>query len=310
MKLLLNYYLLLIVVATTLVSCENLNVSVINQGTVVGDNVGNSSTSEVDQHAGDRILSPEEIKRAKAGHKRGIEEVIKTQASLGLIDASFDIDWESEITRGEFLDKFPKLDPVHRDLITILHLVYKKVPAFKLFQCARNLKEQRRNMERGVTTTIKGSRHLQRPVQACDLRSARKAKPFVNGKKDIYDVEYLGYFQGLAEGFSLALSGYPCGAFASSVRRVMRWKTIRDLFHIEVNPKKGCEDGYKTEFNKFSLLYNDGPGFVLIYSEFEHTIIASYPMLIGVEDFEFGLLPYLQGPAFLIHRRQVLFEVV
>lgn len=250
-KLLRYNYLLLIVVATMLVSCENLNFSLVNQGTVVGDNVGNTSTSEVDLHAGDRILSPEEIKRAKKGYDKAMLEILKPEASLGLIDGAFDIEWEVDITRGEFLGKFKKLDPVHRDLVTILYLVYKRVPHFKLFQCARDLEQQKRNVAKGVSQTM-DSRHLRIPTQACDLRSTRKGKPFVNGKKDIYDVEYLGYFQGLAEAFGIVLSNYPCEVFASDVRRVMRWKTIRDLFHIEINAKRRCKDGYKTKYNTFS----------------------------------------------------------
>ena len=141
MKLLQYNYLLLIVVATTLVSCENVNWNLVNQGAVVGDAVGNTSTADVDQYAGDRILSPEEIKRAKKGYDRAMLEILKPQASLGLIDGAFKIQWESDITRGEYHKKFEKhLDPVHRDLITLLHLMYRKAPEFRLFQCARATK--------------------------------------------------------------------------------------------------------------------------------------------------------------------------
>lgn len=251
MKLLQYNYLLLIVVATLLVSCENVNWNLVNQGAVVGDAVGNTSTSEVDQYAGDRILSPEEIKRAKKGYDRAMLEILKPEASSNLIDGAFDIEWEKDITLGEFRKKFEKhLDPVHRDLVIILHLVYKKVPHFKFFQCARDIEQQKRNVAKGVSQTMK-SKHLTRPVEACDLRSTRKAKPWVNGKKDVYDVEYLGYFQGLAEGFGMALSNFPCEVYASKVRRVMRWVTIRDLFHHEAVSRKECKNGYKTKYSKF-----------------------------------------------------------
>ena len=209
-----------------------------------------------DRYAGDRILSPEEIKRAKKGYDRAMLEILKPQASLGLIDGAFKIQWESDITRGEYHKKFEKhLDPVHRDLITLLHLMYRKAPEFRLFQCARDLEQQKRNVAKGVSQTMR-SKHLTVPTTACDIRSARKAKPFVNGKKDIYDVEFLGYMQGLAEGFGMGMSLFPCEAFASIVRRVMMWKTLRDLFHIELwKPKPECKDGYKTKFNKFSFFF-------------------------------------------------------
>ena len=241
------YFLILF----ALLGCENLNFSLVNQGTVVGDNVGNKSDAEVHQEAGDRPLTKEEIERATKGYQRGRDEILNPQASLGLIDGAFNIQWESDITRGEFFKKFPKLNPVHRDLVTLLHLMYKKAPEFKLFQCARDLEQQKRNVARGVSQTMK-SKHLMIPTQACDIRSARKAKPRVNDKVDIYDVEFLGYMQGLAEGFGMGMSLFPCEAFASIVRRVMRWKTIRDLFHIELwKPKPECADGYRTKFNKF-----------------------------------------------------------
>ena len=243
-----NCYLLILFV---LMGCENLNFSLINQGVVgSGDNSGNISDAEVHQEAGDRRLTPEEIKRAKRGYQRGRDEILNPQASLGLIAGAFNIQWESDITRGEFFKKFPKLEPAHRDLVTILHLVYKKVPEFKIFQCARSVKQQKRNVAKGVSQTMR-SKHLTNPVQACDLRSTRKAKPWVNGKKDVDDVEYLGYFQGLAEGFGMALSNFPCEVYASKVRRVMRWRTLRDLYHSESNPRKECENGYKAKYNKF-----------------------------------------------------------
>ena len=181
------YCFLLIVLST---GCENLNFSLVNQGSITGDNVGNTSTTDINQEAGDRPLTPEEVKRAKQGYEKGKSEILNSQASLGLIDGAFNIEWESDISRREFLAKFPNLEPAHRDLVTILHLVYKKVPEFKIFQCARDLEQQRRNVAKGVSQTMK-SKHLTAPTQACDLRSTRKAKPWINGKADVYDVEYL-----------------------------------------------------------------------------------------------------------------------
>ncbi len=226
----------------------NLQGNLSNQGTIgSGTTAGNTQTITVTQE--NRELTKEEIKRAKTGYQKGKDAVLKRQASIRA--AVKNIAFESNISREDFLKKFPKLKPAHRDLITILHLDYKRVPDFRMFDVARNLEQQKLNYKRGVSTTVKGSRHLAYPTQAADIRSTRKAKPFVNGKKDIYDVELLGYIQGTSEAFDMLLSGLPCELYASKVRRVMRWKTIRDLFHIEVNPRRECKAGYREAFNRF-----------------------------------------------------------
>ena len=223
-----------------------------NQGVIgAGDNRDNTMEMDIEQHVGDRELTKEEVERAKKGYERGKRDALKLQASLAEIRGAFKTEWESNISRKDFKKKHPKLDPVHRDLITIAHLIWRKVPEFKFFQCARDLEQQKRNIAKGVSQTMK-SRHLRLPTQACDVRSTRKAKPFVNGKRDIYDVEYLGYFQAWGESFGMVLENYPCRVFASKVRRVMRWKTIRDLFHWEINPRRECQDGYGTKYNEFS----------------------------------------------------------
>lgn len=235
-----------------LISCENMNFNLTNTGTIgQGDTKGNVSTVTVTQE--NRELTKEEIKRAKKGYEAGKRDFLKYQASIDVLESAVKVEYESDISRADYLKKFKVLgeSSAHRDLITILHLSYRKVTDFNIFEVDRSLKAQKANVKKGVSTTVKGSRHLARPTQAADIRSTRKAKPFVNGKKDIYDVEMLGYIQATAEGFGMVLSNYPCEVFASKVRRVFRWKTIRDLFHIEVNPRRECKAGYRESFNAF-----------------------------------------------------------
>ena len=222
-------------------SCGSI-FNITNTGVVgKGDNTGN--TSEITQEFLDIKLTAEQVKIAKDAFQRGKDAVLKSQATLSFIDSQVKLPYESNISRSEFKKKFPELvkERAHRDLVTILHLVYKMYPKFKIVDVARSKAQQRRNVAKGVSQTM-NSRHLTDPVQAADVNSTRHYFPDRKGEN--VDAETLGYTLGLTDGIGLVLAQYPCEYFASIVERVFLWKTIRDLFHRQVDPRPGCKENY------------------------------------------------------------------
>ena len=79
------------------------------------------------------------------------------------------------------------------------------------------------------------SKHLRNPAEAADLVTVRR------GKKDFKDIDQTAGYQGSAVAIGHFLKDAPCDVFGSTVRDVLIWKTVRDLYHIEILPKKDCK---------------------------------------------------------------------
>ena len=236
-----------------LISCSikeaNFQVTNTNTGSMFGgDSIANDADVQARQEiSGDTLLTPEQVKAAKEGFRRGRDAALKAQASLNFIDGQLDLPYESDISRAEYKGKFPIFvnQRAHRDLVTAQYITYRMFPKFKprAGGLARSKKRQREHLAAGRSTTM-NSRHLSDPVQGVDVVSTRGYFPDKRGEN--VDAEAHGYMLGFQDALSLMLEQYPCEYFASTIRRVFRWKTIRDLFHREVNPRPECKENYHT----------------------------------------------------------------
>ena len=236
-------------------SCENLNFSLVNQGTIVGDNTGNTSTATNEQELmdaeGAKILTPEEKETARKGFERGkslAKEInLQSMLSMGSIHyvAANKRDWKGygdQLDFLDFLEKHPKIKDAHEDLQFLLWKLWSISPTWVVTECTRNPDRQRKLVRQGKSWT-QNSRHLLRPAQACDLVTVRK------GRKDFQDIDMLGFYLGITQGLADMLKDAPCGLFGSTVENTIFW-TKRDLYHHQNNLRPECSG--KTTFRLFN----------------------------------------------------------
>ena len=252
MKLLLKYYLLLFIV----VGCTNtgpVNVAgwnLFNRDSTITNDI---EVDQVNVHTEmNRPLTPEEVKQVKKGVEDGlklVEELMeKRQSFMGArlhYTAAGKRDWpgweDPNLSRTQFLERHPKMKDGHKDLITLMHEIWKIHPTFIVTDTLRNPERQKKLVAQGFSQTQK-SKHLRVPAEAADVVGKRK------GKIDWKDIPIFGTYQGIALGLAKFLEQQPCHIFGSRVRRVIDWKSFQDLPHHEILPRAECR-------NKVTLMY-------------------------------------------------------
>ena len=257
---------ILLFVSTGCASNWNLaNLSLFNTNSTIKNQ--NEVEQEAMDAAGATILSVEEKKRAKKIYDEWYEkaktidlEVLLSRDDLHYVAAG-KRDWPGwgspNISFIDYIEENPKAKEATDDLRFLLWQIYKVHPTFVLNECSRSNARQAKVRKKGLSQLGPGkSKHNQIPAQACDVVSIRK-----NNKKDFRDVDALAAYQGIAVGLSVTLNTMPCEVFGSKVTRVIDWKTIRDLYHIEAVPRPECKGlviirpQVKLKFNKVAAVY-------------------------------------------------------
>ena len=211
---------------------------------------------DADQRAmyieGARELTPEEKRRAKIEFDKHYEmaknvDVNRLRSEYNRFNRSmvYEVaagrrDWrgwgDPSITLPDYIVQNPLVEEATKDGQFLLWQMYKLHPTFVLNECARGEARQAWLKDQGKSWVAAGkSKHNQVPSQACDIVSVRKT-----GKKDFKDTDALAAYQGIAVGLGEVLSTMPCEVFGSKVTRVIDWKTVRDLYHIEFVPRPEC----------------------------------------------------------------------
>ena len=240
-------YLLLIL--PILLGCNlkeiNLQGNLSNQGTIgSGTTSGNTQTITVDMEqmdiAGDRLLTKEEIKKAKSAYERGLRDAKQEGTMYGGARIHYVAIRPANLSTNEMLEKFPKMKKAHPDLQYYVTRLYNAHPYFVVGEVQRSKARQKKLVAKGVSWT-NNSRHLRTPSLAADLIPKR-------GKRvDYNDVDSIFYLQGLGNGIGGTLGSMPCSVFASRIENVFGWqfgkKKIRDGYHHQNNPRKECSNG-------------------------------------------------------------------
>lgn len=246
MKLLLKYYLLLFIV----VGCTNtgpVNVAgwnLFNRDSTITNDIEVQQLLKMDTY-GARVLTEEDKARAKVKFKEGAQMVKeffnKRTVLYGGVSLHYAAagrkDWkgwgDADIPRTEFVTKQSKLEKAHKDLITLLFMMWQVHPTFVVMETLRDEARQKMLVDRGNSWTP-ASKHLRDPPEAADIVGKRR------GKIDYNDTDILATYQGIAVTLGVYLETLPCEEFGSTVRRVIDWVTVRDLYHIEIVPRKEC----------------------------------------------------------------------
>ena len=201
-----------------------------------------SNEIEVDQEAlhleGNRPFTKEEKKVFKNAFDRGMEfakEKLENQTSfigprdfinLQYVSANPELD-----IIEKFLEKNPKAKGVHKDIILMAAMAYDILPEFLVFEGLRTLERQKKLKARGVSWTLK-SDHL--TGGAIDIIGKNK-----KGKFSFKAIDDLGMARGVMYAVYTVLKAK--GKICLVWDRVLRWKKIRDAYHIAL------KDGPETE---------------------------------------------------------------
>ena len=237
------YFLLGVVVSSCSLGQLDITGMFNNQGVIGrGDNTGNTQTMEVDfkqlDIAGSRILTPKEKEVAKKAFDRGAALVHEQAQTLRYGGAKLHYISTNKFRRpdidtDQMLRLFPKLQKAHKDLLTLLTEIYRIHASFIVAEVARTKKRAAKLKKKGRSWT-NNSRHTWNPPTAADIVPKRK------GKVDYNDIDALGMYQGIAVTLGVYLETLPCEVFGSTVERVIDWRTVRDLYHIQINVRKEC----------------------------------------------------------------------
>lgn len=244
--------LFLVLLASSLISgcASNWNLagwSFFNQDSEITNDIeAEQKASQVNVHTElNRPLTPEEIKQVEKSVEDGInlvkEAMEERQSFMGArihYVRAGKRDWPGwenpNLTRDEFIKRHPKMEDAHKDLVTLMHEIWKIHPTFIVTATLRDAERQKRLLAQGRTTTMR-SKHLRIPAEAADIVGKRR------GKIDWKDLEIFGTYHGIGLGLATFLERLPCHMFGSKVRRVIDWKSFRDLPHHEILPRKECK---------------------------------------------------------------------
>lgn len=250
------YYFLLIL-ATTGCSLGQLSFKGVlsNQGVIgAGDNTGNTMDMEVDVRqmdiAGDRALTKEEKETATKAARDGMafakEQIVSQRKDPGLHYVALDdmLD-DDEVRIKEFITRHKKTRYVEPKLILLSSYVYEIRSTFIVTEGKRT-KERAEKLRKQGRSWTKNSRHTWSPAMALDVVSKRK------GKVDFNDVQELGFLYGVKFVVYTELKAkgkFPC----HTLEHTWDWKTVRDLYHWQLNKIKGCVAKYITmiKYNEF-----------------------------------------------------------
>ena len=230
-------YLLL---ALLFVGCSHTgNVSLSNLNLFNQDSEISSEAETVQENLhieGNRPLTEEDKKLLKEGMQKGIEfyEKSKKSSSLNLEVIKRYVDYESdEHNRAveRFLKKNRKAKGLHRDVILVAAVAYVIFSEWTVFEGLRTLERQKYLKDvRKVTWTLK-SKHL--IGLAMDILGKDK-----RGKFSFKAIDDLGMARGIL--YAAWKDLYDNGLVCLEWVRVLRWKRIRDAYHIEFKEGKKC----------------------------------------------------------------------
>lgn len=221
----------------------NLQNTMSNLGTIgSGTTAGNTQTLTVDMDqmdiAGDRLLTKEEIKKAKSAYERGLRDAKQQGSMHGGARIHYVAIRPANLSTNDLLEKFPKMKKAHPDLQYYVTRLYNAHPYFVVGEVQRSKARQKKLVAKGVSWT-NNSRHLRTPSLAADLIPKR------GNRIDYNDVDSIFYLQGLGNGIGATLASMPCSVFASRIENVFGWQfgpgnRIRDGYHHQNNPRKEC----------------------------------------------------------------------
>ena len=168
-----------------------------------------------------------------------------------------------------YLEKNPKAKGCHPDMILIGAEAYSKYNEWTVFEGPRSLAKQKRNLEKGVTTTLK-SKHVTHFYDPCMAKDILGKNP--QGKFSHKAVDATGFAKGFI--YSAYLDLDEKGLICLKWRNVRYWKTIRDAYHWEMLYTDKCKEKGKTVL----LWYNRERREVTAWQNRNRLVIPNMPL--------------------------------
>ena len=238
--------MLLMTMALLLTSCTVHKVGLNNQMSDFdilrqGDETG--TVTNIDQmlenkmiEFGQRELTPKEQEQVKKAYEEGFKQAKEFFQGEKSVSIKGNMLFHYVAYPGEdnyinkFIEKNPKANGVHQDLILVGATVYRAFNEWMVFEGMRTKEKQAEYVKKGVSWT-NNSRHL--IGQAYDLLAKNK-----HGKYDFKEIHRLGMVRGMMDYVHQDLKAK--GLVCSEVEAVDKWKRVVDLYHWQINlPKDG-----------------------------------------------------------------------